>query len=111
MSEEEQRLFGIDKLNVVRSDIPAVTHIDYSARIQTVHKETNPMFHDLISNFYKKYGCAVIVNTSFNVARGEPIVCTPAEAYKCFMRTNMDHLILGNFLLNKEEQKPLVKAT
>ena len=106
MSEEEQRLFGIDKLNVVRSDIPAVTHIDYSARIQTVHKETNPMFHDLISNFYKKYGCAVIVNTSFNV-RGEPIVCTPAEAYKCFMRTNMDHLILGNFLLNKEEQKPL----
>ncbi|MCL4510760.1 MAG: carbamoyltransferase [Bacteroidetes bacterium] len=106
MSEKEQQLFGIDKLNVVRSDIPAVTHIDYSARIQTVHKETNPMFHDLISTFDKDYGCAVVINTSFNV-RGEPIVCTPADAYKCFMRTNIDHLILGNFLLNKEEQKPL----
>ncbi len=106
MSEKEQQLFGIDKLNVVRSDIPAVTHIDYSARIQTVHKETNPMFHDLISTFDKDYGCAVVINTSFNV-RGEPIVCTPADAYKCFMRTNIDHLVLGNFLLNKEEQKPL----
>ena len=106
MSEKEQQLFGIDKLNIVRSDIPAVTHIDYSARIQTVHKETNPMFHDLISTFDKDYGCAVVINTSFNV-RGEPIVCTPADAYKCFMRTNIDHLVLGNFLLNKEEQKPL----
>ncbi|MCL5028655.1 MAG: carbamoyltransferase [Bacteroidetes bacterium] len=107
MSEEERELFGIEKLNVVRSDIPAVTHIDYSARIQTVHKETNPLFHDLISEFNNKYGCAVVINTSFNV-RGEPIVCTPEDAYKCFMRTNIDHLVIGNFLLNKEEQKPLV---
>ncbi len=106
MSEEEHNLFGIEKLNVVRSDIPAVTHIDYSARVQTVHKETNPLFHDLISEFNNKYGCAVVINTSFNV-RGEPIVCTPEDAYKCFMRTNIDHLIIGNFLLNKEEQKPL----
>ncbi len=99
-------LFGIDKLNIIRSDIPAVTHVDYSARIQTVHKETNPLFHNLITKFYQKYGCAVIINTSFNV-RGEPIVCTPEDAYKCFMRTNIDHLIIGNFLLNKDEQKPL----
>ncbi len=106
MSEDEKQLFGIDKLNVVRSDIPAVTHIDYSARIQTVHKETNPLFHDLISTFEKGQGCAVIINTSFNV-RGEPIVCTPEDAYKCFMRTNIDHLIMGNFILNKEEQRPL----
>ena len=107
ISEEERELFGIEKLNVVRSDIPAVTHIDYSARIQTVHKETNPLFHDLISEFNNKYGCAVVINTSFNV-RGEPIVCTPEDAYKCFMRTNIDHLVIGNFLLNKEEQKLLV---
>jgi carbamoyltransferase len=106
MTDEEQNLFGIDKLNVVRSDIPAVTHVDYSARIQTVHKETNPMFYDLISTFHRDHGCAVVVNTSFNL-RGEPIVCTPEDAYKCFMRTNTDHLIIGSFLLNKEEQKPL----
>ncbi len=110
MSEEERKLFGIEKLNVARSDIPAVTHIDYSARIQTVHKETNPLYYDLISRFYEKYGCAVVINTSFNV-RGEPIVCTPEDAYKCFMRTNIDHLIIGNFLLNKEEQKPLENDT
>ncbi len=104
MSEKEQSLFGIEKLNVARSDIPAVTHIDYSARIQTVHKETNPLFYNLISEFKNKYGYAVVINTSFNV-RGEPIVCTPEEAYKCFMRTDMDHLIIGNYLLNKDEQK------
>ncbi len=106
MSEKEQSFFGIEKLNIVRSDIPAVTHIDYSARIQTVHKETNPLFHKLISEFKNKFDFAVVINTSFNV-RGEPIVCTPDDAYKCFMRTNMDHLIIGNFLLNKDEQKPV----
>lgn len=106
MTDEESKLFGIQKLNVLRSDIPAVTHIDYSARIQTVHKETNPLYHKLISTFDKKYGCGVIVNTSFNV-RGEPIVCTPQDAYLCFMRTDIDYLILGNFLLDKKEQKEL----
>ena len=108
MTDEEQKLFGISKLNVLRSTIPAVTHVDYSARIQTVSKEENPLYHKLISRFYEKYGCAVIVNTSFNV-RGEPIVCTPEEAYLCFMRTDMDYLIIENFLLSKEEQKPLSK--
>ncbi|MBU2493159.1 MAG: carbamoyltransferase [Bacteroidetes bacterium] len=106
MNEEEDKLFGIDKLNLIRSDIPAVTHVDYSARIQSVSKNTNPLYHEMISSFDKKYGCGVIVNTSFNV-RGEPIVCTPEEAYKCFMRTDMDYLIMGNYLLNKKEQKPL----
>jgi len=108
MTEEEQRLFGIDKLHVIRSSIPAVTHIDYSARIQTVDKETNPLYYQMIKKFDEKYGCAVIINTSFNV-RGEPIVCTPEDAYLCFMRTNMDYLIMGNFLLDKKEQKPLDK--
>lgn len=108
MKEEDMSLFGIQKLNVLRSDIPAVTHIDYSARIQTVHKETNPLYHKMISEFEKEYGCAVIVNTSFNV-RGEPIVCTPEDAYRCFMRTNIDYLMLGNYLLDKREQKPLEK--
>ncbi len=106
MNDNEQKLWGIDKLNIVRSDIPAVTHVDYSARIQTVHKETNPLYHKLISRFNEKYGCAVIINTSFNV-RGEPIVCTPADAYKCFMRTNMDYLVMGNFIIEKERQAPL----
>ena len=106
MSENEKELFGIDKLNIVRSDIPAVTHVDYSARIQSVNKNTNPLYHETISKFNEKYGCGVIVNTSFNV-RGEPIVCNPEEAYKCFMRTDMDYLIMGNYLLNKKEQKPL----
>jgi carbamoyltransferase len=110
MKKAEQKLFGIDKLNIIRSDIPAVTHIDYSARIQTVHKDTNPAYYDLISAFDKKYGCAVIINTSFNV-RGEPIVCTPENAFKCFMRTNIDHLIMGKYLLNKEDQKPLEQDT
>jgi carbamoyltransferase len=108
MTEEEQRLFGLDKLHVVRSTIPAVTHVDYSARIQTVNKEDNPLYYQMIKKFNEKYGCAVIINTSFNV-RGEPIVCTPEDAYLCFMRTNMDYLLLGNFLLEKKEQKPLDK--
>ncbi|MFC2139997.1 carbamoyltransferase [Bacteroidota bacterium] len=106
MTDEDRKLFGIDKLNKIRSDIPAVTHIDYSARIQSVNRDTNPLYHELISEFEKRHGCAVVVNTSFNV-RGEPIVCTPAEAFKCFMRTDMDYLVLGNFILSKEEQKPL----
>ncbi|BDQ03043.1 carbamoyltransferase [Ignavibacterium sp.] len=106
MTEEEKKLWGIDKLNVVRSDIPAITHVDYSARLQTVHKETNPRYHKLIETFKKKTGYAVIINTSFNV-RGEPIVCTPEDAYKCFMRTNIDYLVLGNYLLAKEDQTPL----
>ena len=103
-------LFGIDKLKVARSTIPAVTHVDYSARVQTVDKNDNPLYYKLISKFDEKYGCAVIVNTSFNV-RGEPIVCTPEEAYLCFMRTNMDYLIVENFLLKKEDQKPLEQDT
>ncbi len=106
MTEEQKKLFGIEKLNILRSDIPAVTHIDYSARIQTVQKETNPHYHKLISEFEKQTGYAVVVNTSFNV-RGEPIVCTPQDAYRCFMRTDIDYLVLGNFLLNKTEQKQL----
>lgn len=106
MTDEQQKKWGIDKLNVVRSDIPAITHVDYSARLQTVHKETNPRYHKLITKFEEKTGCAVIINTSFNV-RGEPIVCTPKDAYLCFMRTNMDYLVLGNYILSKEEQKPL----
>lgn len=108
MTDKEESLWGIEKLNVVRSDIPAITHVDYSARLQTVHKETNPRYHKLISQFEKDTGCAVIINTSFNV-RGEPIVCTPEDAYKCFMRTNIDYLVLGNYLLSKEEQKPIEK--
>ncbi|HQF43014.1 MAG TPA: carbamoyltransferase [Ignavibacteriaceae bacterium] len=110
MTDEDQSKWGIDKLNVVRSDIPAVTHVDYSARLQTVHKETNPRYHKLISKFEEKTGCAVIINTSFNI-RGEPIVCTPEDAYKCFMRTNMDYLVLGNYILKKEDQKPIEKDT
>jgi carbamoyltransferase len=106
MTDEEEKLWGIEKLNIVRSNIPAITHVDYSARLQTVHKETNPRYHKLISQFEKETGCAVIINTSFNV-RGEPIVCTPEDAYKCFMRTNIDYLVLGNYLLSKEDQKPL----
>jgi carbamoyltransferase len=106
MSAEQQSLFGIDKLNVPRSDIPAVTHLDYSARIQTVHAETNPTYHALLSRFHALTGCPVLVNTSFNV-RGEPIVCTPQDAYLCFMRTEMDNLVLGPFLLEKSQQPAL----
>jgi len=103
MTDAQQRLWGIQQLNVVRSDIPAVTHIDYSARIQTVSRDTNPNYYDLIAAFEERTGCAVLVNTSFNV-RGEPIVCTPADAYQCFMRTHIDHLVLGPFLLDKTAQ-------
>jgi len=105
MSEQERGLFGIDKLNVRRSDIPAATHVDYSARIQTVHRETNPRYYDLIKQFQKITGCPVIVNTSFNV-RGEPIVCTPEDAFRCFMGTEMEVLAVGNCFLMKEEQAP-----
>jgi len=105
---DDDRLFGLDKLHVIRSSIPAVTHVDYSARIQTVNKETNPLYYKMIEKFNEKYGCPVIINTSFNV-RGEPIVCSPEDAYLCFMRTNMDYLIMGRFLLEKKEQKPLDK--
>ena len=103
MTKEEESLFGIDKLNVKRSSIPAITHVDYSARIQTVHKETNPKYHALITKFKEKTNCSVIVNTSFNV-RGEPIVCTPEDAFKCFMGTGLDVLIVGNCILRKEQQ-------
>jgi carbamoyltransferase len=103
MTAEEQALWGIDQLNVVRSDIPAVTHIDYSARIQTVDRVTNPDFYDLIAEFESLTGCAVVVNTSFNV-RGEPIVCTPEDAYRCFMRTHIDMLVLGSYVLTKTSQ-------
>jgi len=106
MTEEEDKRFGLDKLYVVRSSIPAVTHVDYSARIQTVSSEDNPIYHGMIKRFGEKYGCHVIINTSFNV-RGEPIVCAPEDAYLCFMRTNMDYLLLGNYLLAKTEQRPL----
>ena len=100
MTAEEQALFGIDKLNVPRSEIPAVTHVDYSARIQTVHHETNPRFHALISAFKPITGCPVLVNTSFNV-RGEPIVCTPEDAFRCFMGTEIDVLAIGNCYLKR----------
>jgi carbamoyltransferase len=106
MTPDQEKLFGIDKLNVVRSEVPAVTHVDYSARIQTVERETHPLYYDTINEFYKQTGCPVIINTSFNV-RGEPIVCRPEEAYTCFMRTNMDYLIMESFLLDKKEQKAL----
>lgn len=108
ISEEQQYLFGIEKLTVPRSTIPSVTHIDYSARIQTVHPDTNPRYHRLISEFDRKTGTGVIVNTSFNV-RGEPIVCTPADAYRGFMRTEMDYLVLGNYVLAKRDQKPVIQ--
>ena len=103
MTAEQEALFGIDKLNVPRSKIPAVTHVDYSARIQTVHDDTNPRYHALLKTFYERTGCPVVVNTSFNV-RGEPIVCTPEDAYRCFMRTEMDYLVVENCILSKPEQ-------
>ncbi|UCG48055.1 MAG: carbamoyltransferase [Phycisphaerales bacterium] len=110
MTEQESRLFGLDKLHVVRSEIPAVTHVDYSARVQTVSRRTNPLYYQMLSAFDRKYGCPAVINTSFNV-RGEPIVCSPDDAYKCFMRTNMDYLIMGAFLLDKKRQTPLEKDT
>ena len=108
MTETENALFGIDKLNVPRSDIPAVTHVDYSARIQTVHKETNPAFHELLQAFKARTGCSVLVNTSFNV-RGEPIVCTPEDAFRCFMGSEIEVLVVGNCFLRKEDQDPALK--
>ena len=108
MTAEESALFGIEKLNVPRSDIPAVTHVDYSARVQTVHPETNPRYHALLTAFKERTGCPVLVNTSFNV-RGEPIVCTPEDAFRCFMGSEIDLLAVGNCLLRKEEQDPALK--
>jgi carbamoyltransferase len=103
MTAAEQRMFGIDKLNVVRSQIPAVTHVDYSARVQTVDRRTNPRYHGLLSAFKARTGCGVLVNTSFNV-RGEPIVCTPEDAFRCFMGTQIDLLVCGNAFLEKPAQ-------
>ncbi len=108
MTEEEDALFGIDKLNIRRSDIPAVTHVDYSARVQTVHHDTNPEYHALISKFKELTGCALVVNTSFNV-RGEPIVCTPTDAFRCFMGTDIEVLAIGNCILRKEDQDSALK--
>jgi carbamoyltransferase len=108
MTSEEQRLFGIDKLNVPRSSVPAVTHVDYSARVQTVHRETNPLYHDLIGRFHRLTGCPVLVNTSFNV-RSEPIVCTPEDAFRCFMGSEIDVLAAGSCYLVKDEQDPALR--
>ncbi|WPE17775.1 carbamoyltransferase family protein [Candidatus Thioglobus autotrophicus] len=110
MTQKEESLFGIDKLNIKRSSIPAITHVDYSARIQTVHKRTNPKYHALITKFKEKTGCAVVVNTSFNV-RGEPIICTPEDAFKCFMGTELDVLVVGNCFLRKEKQDQLLNKS
>tara|TARA_Y100001935_G_C16879781_1_gene301965 strand:- start:132 stop:530 length:399 start_codon:yes stop_codon:yes gene_type:complete len=108
MTNEQKQLFGIDKLNIKRSEVPAVTHVDYSARIQTVTKETNNRFYDLISKFKEKTGCPILVNTSFNV-RGEPIVNTPIDAFNCFMGTELDYLVIGNCILNKNNQDHSLK--
>jgi carbamoyltransferase len=108
MTESEQALFGIEKLNVPRSQIPAVTHVDHSARVQTVHADTNPRYHALISAFKQRTGCPVIVNTSFNI-RGEPIVCTPEDSFRCFMGTDIEVLAVGNCYLRKEDQDPGLK--
>tara|TARA_E500000331_G_C17007915_1_gene605041 strand:- start:256 stop:762 length:507 start_codon:yes stop_codon:yes gene_type:complete len=107
MTNQQQQLFGIEKLNISRSNIPSVTHVDYSARIQTVNKKNNPRYYQLINAFKRRTGCPLIVNTSFNV-RGEPIVCTPQDAYRCFMRTEMDILVIQNQVLFKEKQ-PLIE--
>jgi len=109
MTPEQEVLFGIQKLNVSRSEIPAVTHVDYSARIQTVHAETNPRYHALISAFKDRTGCPVIVNTSFNI-RGEPIVCTPEDAFRCFMGTEIEVLVAGNCFVKKEDQDQNLRA-
>ena len=108
MSKDQKKLFGIEKLNVKRSEIPAVTHVDYSARIQTVHKETNPRYFKLLERFKQKTGCPVVINTSFNV-RGEPIVNTPQDAFNCFMGTELDKLIIGNCYLDKAKQDQRLK--
>ena len=103
MTPDQEALFGIDRLNVPRSSVPAITHVDYTARIQTVHSDTNPLYHALIKKFKEKTGCPIVVNTSFNV-RGEPIICSPTDAFKCFMGTDLDALVVGNYLLYKEDQ-------
>jgi carbamoyltransferase len=103
LTDEQDQLFGIEKLNLKRSELPAITHVDYSARVQTVHEDTNPRYYGLLKAFEQLTGCGVLVNTSFNV-RGEPIVCSPTDAYRCFMRTEMDYLIVENFFLDKKEQ-------
>ena len=108
MTDDEKALFGIEKLNVPRSEIPAVTHVDYSARVQTVHRETNPRYHRLLERFKAATGCPVLVNTSFNV-RGEPIVCTPEDAFRCFMGSDIEVLVIGNYFLKKEDQNPALK--
>jgi carbamoyltransferase len=108
MTEEQKKLFGIEKLNVPRSQIPAVTHVDYSARVQTVHAETNPRYHALISAFKARTGCPVIVNTSFNI-RGEPIVRTPEDAFRCFMGTDVEVLVVENCFLRKEDQDKTIE--
>ena len=108
MNQDEEGLFGIDKLNVPRSEVPAVTHVDYSARIQTVHEETNPTYHKLLEAFKGETGCPILVNTSFNV-RGEPIVCTPKDAFRCFMGTEIEMLVVGNSILEKSSQNPDLK--
>jgi len=108
MTDYQKKLFGIEKLNIKRSEIPAVTHVDYSARIQTVSKNTNKRYYDLISKFKEKTGCPVIVNTSFNV-RGEPIVNSPTDAFNCFMGTELDYLVIGNCILDKKEQNQSLK--
>ena len=108
MSDDQNKLFGIDKLNVKRSEIPAVTHVDYSARIQTVSKNTNKAYYDLISKFKEITGCPVLVNTSFNV-RGEPIVNSPTDAFNCFMGTDLDYLVIGNCILDKSKQNQNLK--
>ena len=108
MTQAEQALFGIDQLNICRSDIPAVTHVDYSARIQTVDTDRNPRYHALLTKFKELTGCPVLVNTSFNV-RGEPIVCTPEDAFRCLMGTELDLLVIGNCILRKEDQDPALK--
>ena len=108
MTDEQKKLFGIKKLNVKRSEIPAVTHVDYTARIQSVNKQTNKKYFDLLLKFKEKTGCPVLVNTSFNV-RGEPIVNTPTDAFNCFMGTELDYLVIGNCILEKSKQDPNLK--
>ena len=108
MNDKQKELFGIDKLNIKRSEIPAVTHVDYSARIQTVNKKNNKHYYDLITKFKEKTGCPVVINTSFNV-RGEPIVNTPSDAFNCFMGTELDYLVIGNCILDKTKQDQNLK--
>jgi len=109
MTAAQQQLFGIEKLNIVRSEVPAITHVDYSARVQTVHRETNRLFYEVLRQMDQRHQCPLVINTSFNV-RGEPIVCSPDDAYRCFMRTDMDYLCMGPFLIDKKDQQPLKEA-